>query len=44
VGDAVAEDEVVLEIETDKVGFYINHNPFSLYIFHSRSKKPIIRP
>jgi pyruvate/2-oxoglutarate dehydrogenase complex dihydrolipoamide acyltransferase (E2) component len=26
VGDTVAEDEVVLEIETDKVGFYLNLN------------------
>ena len=24
VGDTVAEDEVVLEIETDKVGFYLS--------------------
>jgi pyruvate/2-oxoglutarate dehydrogenase complex dihydrolipoamide acyltransferase (E2) component len=32
VGDAVAEDEVVLEIETDKVGFYINQSFFLIRI------------
>jgi hypothetical protein len=32
VGDTVAEDEVVLEIETDKVGFYLNFSCVLLFI------------
>jgi hypothetical protein len=32
VGDTVAEDEVVLEIETDKVGFYLNVSCLFLFI------------
>jgi hypothetical protein len=34
VGDTVAEDEVVLEIETDKVGIYLNIN--ILFLTHKQ--------
>lgn len=33
VGDTVAEDEVVLEIETDKVGFHLHLSCLFLLIF-----------
>jgi hypothetical protein len=34
VGDTVAEDEVVLEIETDKVGFYLHLSCLFLFIYY----------
>jgi len=34
VGDTVAEDEVVLEIETDKVGIFTFAPCMLLYLFH----------
>jgi hypothetical protein len=33
VGDTVAEDEVVLEIETDKVGFYLRRSFLFVFIY-----------
>lgn len=33
MGDTVAEDEVVLEIETDKVGFYLHLTCVFLFLY-----------
>jgi hypothetical protein len=33
VGDTVAEDEVVVEIETDKVGFYLHLSCLFVFIY-----------
>ena len=33
MGDTVAEDEVVLEIETDKVGFYLHLSCLFLFLY-----------
>lgn len=33
MGDTVAEDEVVLEIETDKVGFHLHLSCLFLFVY-----------